>query len=87
MGNPIGKKLLQVVSNNFGINNYPVNSIDISNADVIYGPNLRSVRRKIVRHKPERVHGETISIPNGFYKLHQHMSLTVDVMFVNRIHS
>ena len=36
-----------------------------------------------MRHKPERVHGETLSIPNEFYQLHHSVTLTVDVMFVN----
>ena len=57
LGQPTSKELSQVVSSNFGINNCPVNPIDIANADVIYGPDLGSVRGKTVRRKPECVRG------------------------------
>ena len=40
LGHPTSKELSQVVSSNFGINNCPINPIDVSNADVIFGPDL-----------------------------------------------
>ena len=40
LGHPTSKELSQVVSSNFGINNCPINPIDVSNADIIFGPNL-----------------------------------------------
>eukprot|EP00957_Ditylum_brightwellii_P071336 5422972-Ditylum_brightwellii.AAC.1 len=40
LGHCTSKELSQMVSNNFGINNCPINPIDVSNADVIYSPNL-----------------------------------------------
>ena len=40
LGHPTSKELSQVVSSNFGINNCPINPIDVSNADVICGPDL-----------------------------------------------
>ena len=43
LGHPTIKKLSQVVSINFGINNCPINPIDVSNADVIYGPDRGGV--------------------------------------------
>ena len=85
LGHPTSRELSKVVSINFGVTNCPVNPIDVANADVIYGPNLGGVRAKTVRHKPERVHGETLSIPNDFYQLHRFVTLTADVMFVNGI--
>ena len=85
LGHPTSKELSQVVSSNFGINNCPINPIDVSNADVIFGPDLGGVRGKTVRKKPERVHGETLSIPRDFYKLHHFVTLTADIMFVNGV--
>ena len=40
LGHPTSKELSQVVSSIFSINNCPINPIDVSNADVIYGPDL-----------------------------------------------
>ena len=49
LGHPTSKELSQVVSSNFGISNCPINPIDVSNADIIYGPDLGGVRGKTVR--------------------------------------
>ena len=49
LGHPTSKELSQVVSRNFCINNNPINPIDVSNADVIYGPDLGKVRGKTAR--------------------------------------
>ena len=43
LGHLTSKELSQVVSSNFGINNCPINPIDVSNADVIYDPDLGGV--------------------------------------------
>ena len=51
LAHPTSKELSQVVSSNFGINNCPINPIDVSNADVIFGPDLGGVRGKTVRKK------------------------------------
>ena len=40
LGHPTSKELSQVVSNNFGINNCPTNPIDVSNDDIVFGPDL-----------------------------------------------
>ena len=38
-----------------------------------------------MRKKPERVHGETLSIPRDIYKLHHYVTLTADLMYVNGV--
>ena len=85
LGHPTSKELSQVVSSNFGITNCPINPIDVSTADVIFGPNLGGVRGKTVRKNPECVHGKILSIPRDFYTRHHFVTLTVDAMFVNGV--
>ncbi len=46
LGHQTSKELSQVVSSNFGISNCPINPIDVSNADVIYGPNLGGLEQR-----------------------------------------
>ena len=38
-----------------------------------------------MRKKPECAHGEILSIPRDFYKLHHFVTLTVDIIFVNGV--
>ena len=67
------------------LKNFPVKPADITNASVIFGPYLKGLRGITVRQRPERVENEYIQIPRDFYELNRFVTLTVDVMFVNRV--
>ena len=57
----------------------------ITNASVIYGPDLAGVQEKAVRNKPITVQTEKLQIPNDFYEFYCFVTLAADVMFVNRV--
>jgi len=63
----------------------PVTNNNIRNAHNIYGPNLASIRGKMVRGKPKRVVTDYVEIPKQFLSIHEHVTLVADVMFVNSI--
>jgi hypothetical protein len=63
----------------------PVANNDICNTHNIYGPDLASIRGKTVWQKPKRVVTDYIKIPKQFLSIHRHITLVVDVMFVNSI--
>ena len=69
------------------LKDYPVtNAIDdIINAHNIYGPDLASIRGKTVRRKPEHVPTDYVDIPRNIIWLHQQVTLSADIMFVNRV--
>jgi hypothetical protein len=63
----------------------PVTNADIVNTHNIYGPDLASIRGKTVRCKPEHVPTNDVDVPDNIIKLHQHVTLTADIMFVNGV--
>ena len=64
----------------------PVTPHDLRNANAIFGgPDIAGVRGKTVRRAPERVITDYVAIPRDFLKLHTHVTLVADVMFVNNI--
>ncbi len=48
----------------------PVTNADITNACVIFGPNLANIRGKTVRQKPERVRTDYVDIPRAILDVH-----------------
>ena len=59
---------------------------DLRNANAIFGgPDIAGVRGKLVRRDPQRVITDYVGIPRDFLKLHTHVTLIANVMFVNNI--
>jgi hypothetical protein len=63
----------------------PISNINIKNAHAIFGPNITNIRGEMVWCKPERVITDSIGIPHKILNVHSHVTLVVDVMFVNSI--
>ena len=63
----------------------PVTNDDIRNAHAIYGPDLASIRGKTVRRAPERVVVDYVDVPRHLLSLHENVTLSADVMFVNGV--
>ena len=84
MAHPTDETFKQMVSGE-SLDNCPVVASDVTNARTIFGPNRAGLRGKTVRQRPERVIPEYLGIPKDFYQLHNFVTLTADVMFVNGI--
>ncbi len=67
------------------LKNCPVTNNNIRNAHNIYGPDLASIRGKMVWRKPERVVTNYVDFPKQFLSIHGRVTLVADVMFVNSI--
>ena len=64
----------------------PVTPHDSQNANAIFcGPDTAGVRGETVRQAPQRVITDNVVIPGDFLKLHTHVTLVADVIFVNNI--
>ena len=84
MAHPTDESFKQMI-NGKTIDNCPIVASDIVNARAIFGPNHPGLQGKTVRQRPERIEPEYLGIPRDFYRLHHFVTLTVDVMFVNRL--
>ena len=84
MGHPPDVKFKQLVSSN-SVKNCRVKVSDVTNARIIFGPNLDRLGGATTRQQPVRVEAEYIGIPRDIYERHMLVTLTADVMFVNGI--
>ena len=82
VGNPTEHEFVGMVREKL-IANCPITVRDVDNANRIFGPDLANLRGKTTRTKPDRVRVEYVEIPRDFVKLHKHVMLVADVMFVN----
>jgi hypothetical protein len=80
MGNPSEKDYRGMVSHNL-IPNCPVTRCDIANAKAIFGPDLPSMRGKMVRRTPSPVVTDYVAVPRDLVEANKVLSLAVDVFF------
>ena len=85
VGSPSEKDFKGMVSGNL-IKNCPIDGVDISNARTIFGPDLKGVRGKTVRRKPQPVTEEDyVAIPRETVLRNRVITLSADVFFVDGI--
>jgi hypothetical protein len=67
------------------LQDFKVTKADIDAAEQIFGSNVGSIKRKTVRHSADPVIPGINGIPFEVMKLHGNITLTIDIMFVNKI--
>ena len=67
------------------IPNCPVNPNEIKNANTIFGPDVTSLKGKIVRRQTKPVVSNEINILKDILQLHKMVLVATDTMFVNGI--
>jgi hypothetical protein len=65
------------------IANCSITSKDISNARMIFGPDLASIRGKTVRQAPEPVVTDYVAVPQTLIEANKVITLAADVLFVD----
>jgi hypothetical protein len=63
----------------------PITNNDITNAHIIFGPDLANIRGKTVRKKPDHVRTDYVEIPQILFDVHSRVTLLADIMFVNGV--
>ena len=63
----------------------PVTSKDVEVAELIFGPEVGTLKGKTVRKKSPVVKSDIIEIPKEILDKHQNLVLEIDLMFVNRL--
>jgi hypothetical protein len=84
IGRPSTKTFLRIISDNL-LPNCPITTQDVMNAAQILGPDVGSLEGKTVRRGPIPVSGNLVSIPAELMQMYRDVTLSGDIMFVNRI--
>jgi hypothetical protein len=84
IGRPSTQDYIRFVRENH-IPNCPVTVQDIKNAELIWGPDLGSLKGKTVRHKSPVVKVESSTIPLAIMQEYRDVTLSIDVMKVNGV--
>jgi hypothetical protein len=82
IGNPSEGDYKGLVSSNM-ISNCPIAPVDITNARVIFGPDLATVRGKTVRQTPAPVVADHVAVPCMLVERNKVVTMAADVFFVN----
>ena len=84
IGFPSSRQYAAIVAHNM-LPNCPVVQADINAADDIFGPNIGALKGKTTDQKPDPVLSEVELVPRDILKTHQHVTLAIDIMFINKI--
>ena len=84
VGYPLIKDLANMVKKNM-IMNCPVTIEDVMRARKITGPSVQALKGKTIRTKPNPVVSDYVAVPHAIFEENRNVTLSVDVMFVNRI--
>ena len=84
IGCPSTKTFLSLVANNM-LPNSPVTINDIHNAELVFGPDVGTLRGKTVRQSPGKVRTIRNQLPMSVYDKYRDVTICVDVMFVNNL--
>jgi hypothetical protein len=68
-----------------GIKNNPITKQDIAMALEMLGKSRYSVQGKTVRHQPDAIDTESVSVPTKILNYYTSVTLSVDVMHVNKV--
>ena len=67
--------------------NCPVIFDDVKNAKLIFGPDITSLKGKLVRRKPAGVVTDYIDIPRETLKLRKELKVLTEIIFINKLRS
>ena len=84
VGYPLIRDFVVMIKKNM-INNCPVTVEDVIRAERINGPSVQAFKGKIIRTKTSPVVTYYVAVPYAIFEENRNFTLSVDVMFVNRI--
>ena len=84
IGRPSTRTFMAIVENGL-LPNCPITKKDIIAAEDIFGRDVGTLKGKTVRHKATWVEGFTVDIPAALMERYRTVTLSGDIMFVNKI--
>ena len=84
VGYPSIKDFANMIKKNM-IMNCPVTIEDVMRSEEINGPSIQALKGKTIRTKPSPVVSDCVEVPHAILEENRNFTLSVDVMFVNRI--
>jgi hypothetical protein len=84
IGRPSLRDFLRYV-NDKAIPDCPITATDIGNAEIIFGPDLGSLKGKTAWRQPSRVRTDVTNIPYEIMEQYRHVRLSINVMNVTNI--
>ena len=67
--------------------NCPVTFSDVKNAKLIFGPDITSLKGKLVRRNPDSAVTDYVEIPREILELCKDLEASTDIMFVKKFRS
>ena len=84
LGNPSIPDFKNILRSNL-IQNCPVNVKDVMNCEMIYGPDVYTLKGKSTRSKPLPIVLDYVEIPRELKAKHEYVKLCADVMYIQGI--
>ena len=82
VGRPSTKDLIRYVTRN-QLPNCPITKEDIMNAEIIFGPDVGSLKGKTTRQDPPKVRMVRSMLPDDVLERNQDVTLCADIMYIN----
>jgi hypothetical protein len=82
VGRPSTKDLIRYVTRN-QLPNCPITKEDIVNAEIIFGPDVGSLKGKTTRHGPSKVRVAQSMLPDDVFERNREVTLCADIMYIN----
>ena len=83
VGAPTFRNLKIMIRNNI-IHNLPVTVEDIDIAEIIFGPDVYTLKGTKMRQRPKLVVEDFIEIPKELIQNNQYLNMCMDIMFINK---
>ena len=65
--------------------NCPVTFDNVKNTNLIFGPDITSLKGKSVRRKPASIVTDCIEIPRGILESSKDVEVSTEIMFINKV--
>lgn len=83
IGRPSTKSFIDIVKKNL-LKNCPINVRDILNAEVLFGPNVGSLKGKTTRRAANQVLAVNDNVPRHVMEQDRNVTICIDIMYVNK---
>ena len=84
LGFPSERDFENMVRSNM-IVNFPVTFDNVKNAKLIFGPDITSLKGKLVGHNPASIVTDYVEIPSKIPKSRKDLEVSTEIIFINKL--